>query len=109
MKKKSIIIISILGIIILIIAIILLTTNNIIKFNKSKLEIIDATFSCSQGLEKFYEDDKYTYSFPCVQSTSVYVKFQNGNKMLVVNALEDQKVTIEELIKAGLKVHKEKK
>ena len=107
MKKRSIIIISILGIIILVIAIILLTTNNIIK-SKSGIEIIDATFTCSQSQEKFYEDDKYIYSFPCVQSTSTYVKFENGNKMLVVNALEEEKITIDELIKAGLKVYKEK-
>ena len=108
MKKRSIIIISILGTIILVTAIILLTTNNIIK-SKSKIEIIDATFTCAQTLETFYEDDKYTYSFPCIQSTSVYVKFENGNKMLVVDALEEEKITIDELIKAGLKVHKNKK
>ena len=108
MKKINIIIISILGIIILVIAIILLTTNKILK-SKSNIEIIDATFTCAQSLEKFYEDDKYTYSFPCVQSTSIYVKFENGNKMLVVDALDEEKVTIEELLKAGLKVYKEKK
>jgi len=109
MKKKSIIIIAILGIILLIIGVILLTTNKIIQFNKSKLEIIDATFRRTEELEKFYEDDKYIYSFPCIQSTSVYVKFENGNKMLVVDALEEQKVTIKELIKAGLRVYKEEK
>lgn len=108
MKKKSIIIISILGIIIFIIAIILLTTNKVIQ-NKNKLEIIDATYKCAQELEEFYEDDKYIYSFPCIQSKSVYVKFENGNKMLVVDALEENKVTIKELINAGLKVYKKEK
>lgn len=92
----------------LVIAIILLTNNKIIK-SKSKIEIFDATHKCVESLEKFYEDDKYIYSFPCVQSKSIYVKFENGNKMLIVDALEEEKITIDKLIKAGLKVHKEKK
>ena len=108
MKKKSIIILAASGLIILIIGIILLNKNNIIKEN-SKLQIIDATYTCPQTAEKFYEDDKYIYSFPCVKSNSIYVKFENGNKMLIVDALEAKKVTIDELIKAGLKVYKEEK
>lgn len=108
MKKKNIVILSSITGIILIIAIILLTTNNKIKANQ-KLEIIDATLNCAQSLEEFYEDDKYIYLFPCVKSNSVYVKFENGNKMLVVDALEENKVTIKELLKAGLKVYKKEK
>ena len=73
------------------------------------VEIIDATYSCVENLEKFYEDDKYIYSFPCVKSKSIFVKFENGNKMLVVDALEDEKVTIDELIAAGLDVRKNTK
>ena len=107
-KKKSIVIISTVSAVILIIALILLTTNTILK-SKPKLEIIDATYKCAESLETFYEDDKYIYSFPCVQSQSVYVKFENGNKMLVVDALEEEKVTIKELINAGLKVYKKEK
>ena len=108
MKKKSIIILSGLGLTILIIAIVLLAKNNILK-GKNKLDIFDATYACAQSIEKFYEDDKYTYSFPCIKSSSVYVKFENGNKMLVTSALEAQKVTIDELINAGLKVYKQEK
>ena len=108
MKKKYIIILSVLGVIFLIMGIILLTKNNIIK-TKSKLEIFDATFACTQSIEKFYEDDKYTYSFPCVKSNSVYVKLENGNKMLVTSALEAKKITIDELIDAGLEIYKNKK
>lgn len=108
MKKKSIIIISILGLVILVIAIVLLNKNNIIK-EKSKLVIIDATYTCTKTPEKFYEDDKYVYSFPCVKSSSMYVKFENGNKMLIVDALSAEKVTIDELLDAGLEVYKTKK
>lgn len=108
MNKKSITILSILGVIILIIGIIIFSKNEILK-KKSTLEIIDATYSCQQSPEKFYEDNNYIYSFPCVKSDSIYVKFENGNKMLVVNALEEKKVSIDELIDAGLKVYKKEK
>ena len=108
MKKKTIIILMSLGVIILVISIILLTKTNIIK-SKSNLQIIDATYSCAQFTEKFYEDDKYSYSFPCAKSSSIYVKFKNGNKMLVTDALESKKVTIDELIDAGLEVIKSEK
>lgn len=109
MKKKFIITISILGIIILIISIILLTKNNIINKNKSKLQIIDATYACTKIEEKFYEDDKYIYYFPCIKRQSIFVKFENGNKMLITNALESNKVTINELLDAGLEVIKQEK
>lgn len=108
MKKKSIIILTVLGLIILILAIILLKKNEILK-EKSKLQIIDATFSCAQAPEKFYEDDKHIYSFPCVKSNSIFVKFEDGNKMLIVDALESEKVTIDKLIDAGLEVYIENK
>ena len=108
MKKKSIIILIAAGLIILIIGIILLNKNAIIK-EKSRLEIIDATYTCPPTPENFYTDDKYTYAFPCVKSSSIYVKFENGNKMLIVDALESKKVTIDELIDAGLKVYKQEK
>ena len=109
MKKKSIIILTVLGVIILILGIILLKTNNIILKEKSKIKIIDATFSCAQVKEKFYEDDKKIYMFPCVKSSSIYVKLEDGNKMLIVDALESEKVTIDELIDAGLEVYIENK
>ena len=107
MKKRIIIILCSLGVAALIIGVILLNKNNILS--KKKLQIIDATYQCAEALEQFYEDDEYIYYFPCIQSDAVFVKFENDNKMLVTRALEDDKVTIEELIDAGLKVVKDKK
>lgn len=109
MKKKSIIIISILGVIILIIGIIFLTTNKIIINKKEKYQIIDATYNCVKVPEKFFEDDTYIYFFPCAKSKSIYVKFENGNKMLVVDAIDSQTVTIDDLIDVGLDVIKQEK
>ena len=42
-------------------------------------------------------------------SGEIYVKLSDGKKMLVTTALEEEKVTIEELIAAGLKVSKKEK
>ena len=109
MKKKGInvIIVLVLAGIAILLGIILKIRNNILE--KNSIEIIDATYACAKSPEKFYEDDNYIYYFPCVQSSSVFVKFPNGNKLLVTRALEDEKVTIDQLIKAGLKVEKVEK
>lgn len=108
MKKKIVIVLLFFTVVVVIIGISFLFSSNIAK-NKNKLEIIDATYMCNNSVEKFYEDNEYTYSFPCVKSDSVYVKFENGNKMLVVDALKEKKVTIDELIAAGLDVYKNEK
>ena len=109
MKKKSIItiVLSVLTVLIVIVAILLLIKNK--NMENNSIKIIDATYSCNNAREKFYVDDDYVYYFPCVQSQSVFVKFSNGNKVLVTKALEDNKVTIDELIKAGLNVITEEK
>ena len=106
-KKRTFIVLISLAFIALIIGIILSFKTKELRNNQ--IEIIDASYMCSEALEKFYEDDNYTYSFPCIKSSSVYVKFPNGNKMLVIKALEEEKVTIDELIKAGLEVVKKEK
>lgn len=103
MKKKSIIMLLILGLIILILGIILLTKNNIIK-KQQQIKIIDTTYFCNDEKEMFYQDNKHTYYFPCKKSDSIYVKLENGNKMLIVDALNSEQVTINELIDAGLEV-----
>jgi len=108
MKKKFVIVLFLFGIIIFVIGISILFNSNNMS-SKTNIEIIDATYMCNNSIEDFYEDDKYVYSFPCVKSSSVYVKFENGNKMLVVDALEEKKVTINELVAAGLDVYKKEK
>ena len=100
LKKKPVIVVSLLGVIVLVIGLVIFSINKII-FNSSKLEIIDATYTCVQGGFAFYEDEENIYSFSCSNSEkSMYVKFENGNKMLIVDALEMDVVTIDELIKA---------
>ncbi len=101
-KKIAAIIIAVACIIVLS-GVILLIRNH--AFSKNKIEIIDASYMCAQSLEKFYEDDNNTYFFPCVKSGSVFVKLPDGKKMLVVRALDEELVTIDELLDAGLDVY----
>ena len=107
MKKKVITLSCIfLGIVAIILGLLIVKK---VESNKNKIEILDATYACNESLEKFYEDKEYTYYFPCVKSSSIYVKLENGNKMLVVDALDEKKVSINELIDAGLEVVKKEK
>lgn len=107
MKNKTIKILLIIASIVIIIGLIFLKKNHDNKNNQ--IEIIDATYICDNYQELFYEDDKYTYYFPCTKSTSIYIKYKNGNKYLVTKALEEKKTTIEELLKNGLEVIKKEK
>lgn len=109
MKKRVIIILlSILTILAIILGVLLSNKNKELKENQIK--IMDATVVCKEQKEKFYEDDKFTYSFKCANSSgSIFVKLANGKKMLVVDALEEEEVTIKELIDAGLDVIKTKR
>lgn len=107
MRKKLIFIIFGLAIIAIIAGILFSIKKR--KLENNNIKIIDATYSCIQSKEKIYEDDNFIYYFPCKQSNSVFVKFPNGNKILVIKALEEKKVTIETLIDNGLDVIKEKK
>ncbi len=106
-KDKIIILFGVLTLILVIIGIILVGKNR--ELRKNKIEIIDASYMCAEAIEKFYEDDKYTYSFPCIKSSSVFVKLPDGKKVLVVKALDEKLVTIDELINAGLEVYKKEK
>lgn len=108
MKKRNIIILLVASLIIIGIAITLLIKNKQI-LSQNKITILDATYTCDNYKEDFYEDDTYIYTFPCTKSNSIYVKLSNGNKMLVKTALEEEKVSIEELEKAGLDFTKRKK
>lgn len=103
MRKKTIIILLILlSIVGIVLGIVLAKKNQTLE--EDKISIMDATYVCDNYHEKFYEDQENIYYFPCTKSTSIYIKYQNGNKYLVVNALEEELVTIDELIDAGLEV-----
>ena len=106
-KPKFFMILIIIASVLVLIGFIFLIKND--KLTKSNIQIIDATFRCDDNYELFYEDNEYSYYFLCTQSTSTYVKFKDGTKVLLVKALEDESVTIDEVLKTGFKVYKEAK
>jgi len=55
------------------------------------------------SFEKFYEDEKYIYSFNTVRSQYVECKFSDGSKMNVKDALESGLVTIDDLDRFAIK------
>lgn len=76
-------------------------------------EIVDKTvnsdISTGSALQKFYEDEKYTYSYPSIKSEYVIVKFQNGTEMTAAEALKKGYVSISHLDAWDIKYIKERK
>ena len=109
MKKRiSLIVLIALAVGIIILGMVLYNKNQ--DLEKNRIKIIDATYpACSGSYEKFYEDDIYVYYLTCSKSEAVFVKFPNGNKMLLTSALSENKVTINEVINSDLDIYKEKK
>jgi hypothetical protein len=59
--------------------------------------VIDETEVCDSALELVYVEDNLKYSFPCIQSHSVFIEFTDGRRMTVKEALEGGYVTIREI------------
>ena len=81
---------------------------------KESFTIVDKTkemddFTCAQSLEKFYEDDKYIYSYSCMKSEYVVVKYSDGKEETVKEALENKKITIEDLDKNNIQYYIDEK
>ncbi len=76
------------------------------------LEIVDETvtnnLTCDTALEKFYTDNDYTYYFSCIKSDYVIVKYEDGTTEKVVDAINNNKITIKELDKYNINYYKEK-
>ena len=60
-------------------------------------------FSCDTALEYFYEDEKYYYSYECLKSDYVIVKYSDGNEETVKEALNNNRIDIGTLDK--FKIH----
>ena len=73
----------------------------------NEFTIIDETEVCDQALEEIYRDDEYIYYLPCIKSSTIFLKYNNGEKTNIKKALDGEKVTIDKLIKEGLNVYKE--
>lgn len=54
-------------------------------------------FTCAEALEPFYDDELYQYSYPCIKSSYVVVKYKNGVEETVEDALKKGTITISDL------------
>ena len=60
------------------------------------IDIIDRTEESAYEVEPFWEDDIFVYSFPCIQSQSVFALMYDGREILLVDALRNGYITPEE-------------
>ncbi len=78
-----------------------------------KIEIIDKTkesnISCDEAEQKFYEDENFTYYYPCIKSEYVIVKYSDGSQETVEEALAKEKIKIGDLDKFDIHYIKESK
>lgn len=76
------------------------------KTNIELVNIVDLTvvnqLSTDCALEKFCKDNDYTYYFPTIKSEYIECQFTNGDKMTIVEALNNGKVTISDLDTYGI-------
>ena len=66
-------------------------------------------FACDDALEPFYEDDTYTYFWSCIKNKYMIVKYDDGSKELISEALENKHIDIQVLDKFNISYIKEKK
>lgn len=74
-------------------------------------EIVDLVvrdgLSCAMALEEFYQDDNYTYSYSCIKSDKVIVKYNDGSEESVKEALQNNRITIQDLDRFNITYIKE--
>ena len=80
--------------------------SNITIVDKSK-SIKD--FSADTALEPFFEDEQYIYSYPCIISDYIVVKYSDGTEETVKEALKNNHIEIGYLDKFGIKYIKQEK
>ena len=70
------------------------------------VDIIDLTqeegISTDAALELFYEDEAYEYYFPSIKSEYIIVGYNNSGTENVVDALQNERVTLENLNYFGI-------
>ncbi len=70
------------------------------------VEIIDIAnrdnIPCDQALQPFYEDETAIYSYSCIKSEYVLVKYSDGTEETVEDALKAGKISIADLDRYGI-------
>ena len=73
----------------------------------SDFVIVDTTkeikdFSCAEALEEIYEDYKDTYYLSCMKSQYIKVRYDDGNELPIVPALNMGYIEIDDLDRFGI-------
>ena len=59
-------------------------------------------FACAEALEQFYEDENYTYYWNCIKNKYMIVKYDDGSKELISEALKNKHIDIQILNKFNI-------
>lgn len=78
----------------------IINENAVDKLNEVVLIDKSNGSSCAQAIEYFYEDTYYRYYFLCIKSHNMYV-IKNGREYKLVDALNQNIVTMQELEQNG--------
>ena len=66
-------------------------------------------FACDEALEGFYADNTYTYYWCCIKDKYMIVKYDDGSKELISEALKNKHIDIQVLDKFNISYIKEEK
>lgn len=66
-------------------------------------------FTCDTALEPFYEDEKYYYSYGCIKSDYIIVRYSDGKEETVKEALKNNRIDIGDLDKFDIHYIKQEK
>lgn len=74
------------------------------NYNGGNYILIDETkeiknFACAEALEGFYKDENYTYYWSCMKNKYMIVKYDDGSKELISEALKNKHIEIQILDK----------
>ena len=84
------------------------------SFNGGNYILVDETkekedFTCADALEPFYDDENYTYFWSCIKNKYMIVKYSDGSKELISDALKQGHIDIQILDKFNISYIKEEK
>ena len=91
---------------VLIVLVILTGCNEKVE-TSNDFKIIDNTEICAEALEEIYRDDSYIYYLSCIKSDNIIIEFDDNTKYKLREVLENNILSIDELIDNGLEVYKD--
>ena len=84
------------------------------SYNGGNYKLVDETkeindFACAEALESFYEDESYTYYWNCIKNKYMVVKYNDGYKETISEALKQSHIDIKDLDKFSISYIKDEK